>query len=106
MRRAPGAYISSDRRIESLRLVDVLLEPMFDCRRELLCLFDPGELIEEPAVVDVEISVDQDVSQADRVGESGAEGRRDRSMARSLRRTTTGSTGKALLAQALGEPRI
>ena len=58
-------------------MVDVLLEPMLDRRRELLGAVDPIELIEEAPVVDVEISVDQDVSQADGLGEACAEGARD-----------------------------
>jgi len=114
-------------------MVDVLLEPMRDRHRELLGTLDPVELVEEAPVVDVEISVDQDVSQADGLGEACAEGARDHGVrgeraerlgiglwsggagsredvqgdvARSRRRTTTGSTGKALLTQSLGEPGI
>jgi len=50
---------------------------MLDRRRELLGALDPVELVEEAPVVDVEISVDQDVSQADGLGEACAEGARD-----------------------------
>ena len=62
---------------DSASMVDVLLEPMLDRHRELLGALDPVELVEEAPVVDVEISVDQDVSQTDGLGEACADGARD-----------------------------
>jgi hypothetical protein len=58
-------------------MVAVLLEPMFDRRRERLRALDPVELFEQAPVVDVELSMDQDVAQADSLGEAFAQGTRD-----------------------------